>query len=91
MLPLYILYLPIKRSPQQQQVKEHSTQEKEHSTQEKEHFTQEKEHFTQEQKPANPHEHWIFRNSQNPNILSIDNQLIIKPQCPPALMGRAML
>ena len=47
-LPLYISYLPIKRSPQQQQVKEHSTQEKEHFTQEKEHFTQEKEHFTQE-------------------------------------------
>nr|CAZ72219.1 hypothetical protein [uncultured bacterium] len=31
--PPYILYLPIKRSPQQQQVKEHSTQEKEHFTQ----------------------------------------------------------
>lgn len=32
-VPLYILYLPIKRSPQQQQVKEHSSQEKEHFTQ----------------------------------------------------------
>ena len=31
-LPLYILYLPMKRSPQQQQVKERSTQGKEHFT-----------------------------------------------------------
>lgn len=35
---------------------------------------------TQEQKPGNPHEYWAFRTSKNPNILSIDNQLIIKPR-----------
>ena len=48
--------------------------------------------FTKPQNPSNIKAFRAFRSrSKNPNILSIDNQLIIKPQCPPALTGRAML
>lgn len=44
------------------------------------------------QKPSIYKAFRAFRSlSKNPNILSIDNQLIIKPHSPPALTGRAML
>lgn len=49
------------------------------------------EHFTGEAKPANPYKIRLFKTSENPNILSIDNQLIIKPHLPPMPTAAAML
>lgn len=69
----------------------HSTPQKNHSTPQKNHFTPQKNHFTPERKPGNPHYIRLFRVFQNPNILSIDNQLIIKTHSPPMPTAAAML
>ena len=66
-------------------------QRKGHSTGEKGHSTGEKGHSTGERKSEKPCYHWLFRLSENPNILSIDNQLIIKPHSPPMPTAAAML
>ena len=59
--------------------------------QRKGHSTGEKGHSTGERKSEKPCYHWLFRLSENPNILSIDNQLIIKPHSPPMPTAAAML
>jgi len=82
--PLYLWYLPVKRKLVNSARKGHSTGKKGHST-------GEKGHSTGERKSEKPCYHWLFRLLENPNILSIDNQLIIKPHSPPMPTAAAML
>jgi hypothetical protein len=87
-LPLYLVFLPVKKKKPRSQ-NSLFTGENSLFTGENSLFTGENSLFTGEAKPTNPHKIracWTFK---NPNILSIDNQLIINQHSPPALTGRA--